>query len=117
MIVNPHLDYYVFRHFGDKNMLTRKENYLKAIFNQNPEWVPYNAEAVITVLPPVCERPALPGKDIFGCEWLLAEEAEGGTYPANRDFVIQDITEWKSQLKLLVKKPHTEVRTPLQNSF
>lgn len=79
--------------------MTKKENYLKAIFNQNPEWVPYDSEAVVTVLPPVCERPAFAGKDIFGCEWLLEEEAEGGTYPANRNFVITDISDWKSQLK------------------
>lgn len=80
--------------------MTRKENYLKALFNQNPQWVPYVDEAVITVMPPVCERPGLPGKDAFGCEWLLEEEAEGGTYPANYNFVITNLLEWRTQVKI-----------------
>jgi len=78
--------------------MTIKENYLKAIFHQNPEWVPSVDEAVRTVMPPVCERPSLPGKDIFGCEWLLEADAQGGTYPANRNFVITDLSNWREQI-------------------
>ncbi|MBR2950304.1 MAG: hypothetical protein IKC46_10620 [Lachnospiraceae bacterium] len=80
--------------------MTRKENYIRALYNRNPQWVPYVDEAVITVLPPVCERPGLAGKDAFGCEWLLEEEAEGGTYPANYNYVITDLQKWRTQLKL-----------------
>jgi len=57
-------------------------------------------EAVITVKPPVCERPDLPGKDAFGCEWLLEEAAEGGTFPANHNFVITDLQEWRKQIRI-----------------
>ena len=37
--------------------ITKKENYLRAIYNRNPEWVPENGEAVKVIRPPVCERP------------------------------------------------------------
>jgi len=80
--------------------MTRKENYLNAIFNRNPRWVPAVNEAVITVRPPICERPALPGKDVFGCLWLLEEGAQGGTFPASYDYVITDLTTWKEQVKI-----------------
>lgn len=80
--------------------MNKKENYLRSIFRNNPEWVPYVNEAVITVLPPICERPASAGKDVFGCEWHLNEKAEGGTYPSNNNFVITDLSAWKSQLKM-----------------
>ena len=38
------------------------------------------------------------GKDIFGCEWSINERAQGGTYPAERNFVITDITKWREQV-------------------
>jgi len=79
--------------------MTGKENYLKAIYRDNPEWVPYNGEAVKTIMPPVCERPKTPGEDAFGCLWAINEHAKGGTYPAERDFVITDITDWRNQVK------------------
>jgi len=80
--------------------MTIKENYIKAIFHNNPEWVPYQNEAVITVKPPICERPAEPGLDAFGCEWWLEKDAQGGTYPASRNYVITDIEHWKEQIVL-----------------
>ncbi len=80
--------------------MTAKENFLKAIYNQKPEWVPIDDEAVKTVFSPIIERPELPGKDIFGCEWALNEGAKGGTYPAERNFIITDITRWQEQLVL-----------------
>jgi uroporphyrinogen-III decarboxylase len=75
-----------------------KENYLRAIKRQNPQWVPRAGEAVITVRPPICERPKTAGKDVFGCEWAINENAKGGTYPAERNFVITDINKWREQV-------------------
>ena len=80
--------------------MTIKENYLNAIYRRNPEWVPFSDEALQIVFPPICERPAQAGKDIFGCEWLLEEDAEGGTYPANRNFVITDLSKWREQITI-----------------
>ena len=81
-------------------MITAKENYLRTIFHQNPEWVPFMNEAVITVLPPICERPAESGFDVFGTKWIFVPEAEGGTYPAQGNYVITDIENWKTQLRI-----------------
>ena len=75
-----------------------KENYLRAIKRQNPQWVPIVDEAVITVRPPICERPNSAGKDVFGCEWAINENAKGGTYPSERNFVITDISKWREQV-------------------
>ena len=80
--------------------MTIKENYLRAIRNQSPDWVPKNGEAVKTIMPPICERPNSAGKDVFGCEWALNVKAEGGTYPAERNFVLTDITNWRKQVIL-----------------
>jgi len=80
-------------------MLTKKENFLRAIRRQNPEWVPYGCENVTLVYPPVVERPAGKGKDDFGVLWDINELAEGGTYPVEGDFVITDIEDFKNQLK------------------
>jgi len=76
--------------------MTIKENYLAAIFHQSPEWVPRTGEAIITVGSPVCEHPSAPGKDIFGVEWNVGVEC----YPANKNFVITEISKWKEQLKI-----------------
>ena len=80
--------------------MTAKENLLRAIFNRSPEWVPYNGDALITLRPPVCERPRLPGKDAFGCDWALDEKAQGGTYPSGREIVVTDILRWREQMQL-----------------
>ena len=78
--------------------MTKKENLLRAIFNKNPEWVPNGCEALKVLKPPVCERPKTAGKDAFGVEWDLNEDAKGGTYPAERNFVITDISKWREQV-------------------
>ncbi len=78
--------------------MNRKENYLNAIFRRSPEWVPQSGEAVITVYPPVCERPETPGKDAFGCDWALEEGARGGTYPTGKNIVITDLDSWREQI-------------------
>ncbi len=78
--------------------MTKKNNLLKVINHNNPEWVPYGLESVEWVFPPVAERPALPGKDDFGVRWELEEGAEGGTYPAHNGHTISDISEWQNQI-------------------
>ena len=81
-----------------KSTMNIKENFIKAIFRQNPEWVPQCDEAVFTIKPPICERPDEAGKDVFGCEWDIKEQAQSGTYPAERNFVITDISKWREQV-------------------
>lgn len=79
--------------------MNKKENYLRAVFRQNPEWVPYSYEAVIKIHPPICERPKnIEGKDAFGVEWSYNPKAFGGTYPSERNFVISDLSKWREQV-------------------
>ena len=47
-------------------MLSAKENLLRAIHRDSPEWVPNGMEAVAWVGPPVIERCASAGCDAFG---------------------------------------------------
>ncbi len=79
--------------------MTIKENYLRAIYRNNPEWVPYGNEAIKSVFNPICERPAEAGTDVFGCHWAFEEEAEGGTYPLEENLVITDISNWREQVQ------------------
>jgi len=79
--------------------MNTKENMLRTIRHEYPQWLPESDEAIITVRPPVCERPNLAGKDAFGCEWLLDERAEGGTFPAHQNFVVTDISRWREQVR------------------
>ncbi|MDR2304642.1 MAG: hypothetical protein LBE10_08660 [Treponema sp.] len=78
--------------------MTKKENTLRALKRENPEWVPYGMEAVITLQPPIVERPDRAGKDAFGVVWSYEEKAEGGTYPRNGNYVITDIEKWQEQV-------------------
>ena len=61
--------------------LTPKQNLLRAIRHEDPEWVPKGLESVVSIFAPVVERPAAPGYDAFGVYWSLDETARGGTYP------------------------------------
>ncbi len=80
--------------------MTKKNNLLKVINHDNPEWVPFGLESVEWIFPPVIERPGLPGKDDFGVLWKLEEGAEGGTYPAHNGHTISDITKWPNQISV-----------------
>jgi len=80
--------------------MTQKENLLRAILRQSPEWVPQYGEAVCEVRPPVVERSRVEGKDAFGCEWLLNERAEGGTHPRHGNYILTDINRWREQVKI-----------------
>jgi len=77
-----------------------KENFLRAVKRNHPKWVPNGYENVITVYPPIVERPAKAGKDDFGVLWALKEDAEGGTYPAPNGNLMNTIDEWREKLIL-----------------
>ena len=80
--------------------MTKKENMLRAIQRQNPEWVPNGMESLAYAPNPVVERPDAAGKDAFGILWALEEGAEGGTYPAMGGHIIHDIGDWRDKLVL-----------------
>ena len=90
-----------------------KENLLRVIHHNAPQWVPNGMESVITIRSPVVERPAQAGRDAFGVEWALEPDAEGGTFPAPGGHPIIDLACWRSQLAMpdLDEIDWTNVRT------
>jgi uroporphyrinogen-III decarboxylase len=81
-------------------MLSKKENYLRALTRQSPEWVPLASEARIRIESTVADYPReFPdgklGKDDWGVVWFKGEE---GPHPAEQDFIITDIEKWRDQI-------------------
>jgi hypothetical protein len=79
-------------------MLTPKENMLRAIRRQNPQWVPNGMDHVHWVTPPVVERPAQAGRDAFAVAWDFEPTAEGGTFPAHGGQTITNLSRWRQQI-------------------
>jgi hypothetical protein len=80
--------------------LSDKENFLRVIRHDKPEWVPNGLESVMTIQSPAVERPAIESCDCFGVHWSLEEEAEGGTYPTLGMQPITDLRKWKDQITI-----------------
>jgi len=78
--------------------MTKKENFIRTVKRNNPKWVPYGSEGVITIPCPVIERPQKAGNDAFSVYWDYNPAAEGGTYPLDKNFIITDISRWKEQI-------------------
>ena len=80
--------------------MSPKENLLRVIKRKNPNWVPNGMESVITLGPPVVERPGQAGFDAFSVNWSLEKEAEGGTYPTHGGHTIKNISKWREQITI-----------------
>ena len=80
--------------------LTPKENLLRVIHHNNPEWVPYGMESEIMIGPPVVERPNEAGLDSWGVRWNLEEGAHGGTHPAHEGYIVTDLARWREQVTI-----------------
>jgi uroporphyrinogen decarboxylase len=81
--------------------LTAKENLLRAIRHDRPQWVPNGMmEAVAIIYPPVVERPVEASRDSFGVLWSLEEGAHGGTFPATDGQTVRDLRAWREQVKM-----------------
>lgn len=78
--------------------MTPKDNLLRVIRHDHPQWVPSGGQATAWVGPPIVERPGEPVKDDFGVQWALEEGAHGGTYPAHGGHTISDLSKWRQQI-------------------
>lgn len=81
-------------------MLTERENYLKVIRGEKPEWVPYYRDCAEWTIP--CFLMQFLGTeeklDIFGTPWTINEN---GPMPDSRHKpILEDIADWKSVLNL-----------------
>ena len=81
-------------------MLTPKENLLRAIRHDQPEWVPTAVEGLAWIGPPVVERCTAAGRDAFGVHWSYEARAEGGTFPTSGGHTITDLARWKEQITI-----------------
>jgi hypothetical protein len=75
-----------------------KENLLRVVRHDNPRWVPNGMESVVSIGPPVVERPGQAGKDAFDVEWSLKVDAQGGTFPTPGGHTITDLMCWREQI-------------------
>ena len=80
--------------------MTPKENLLRTIRRDQPEWVPDGMESVVRIHPPVVERPTAAGPDAFGVLWAFEAEAQGGTFPAHVEPVVSDLARWRAQVRI-----------------
>jgi hypothetical protein len=74
-----------------------KENLLRVIRHEAPQWVPNGLESVVMLSPPIVTRPATAGLDSWGVRW---EMDAGGTYPASSPYVCNDVRAWRAQVRV-----------------
>ncbi len=77
-----------------------RENLLRAIRRTGPAWVPNGMEGVVTIEPPVIERPYAAGTDPFGVKWDIEEKTGTGTYPAHGGWPLKDFETWRNDLRV-----------------
>jgi len=91
--------------------LTEKENYLRVLRGECPEWVP---TYTFGVMPGANEHPANVmvepliisefrvnggGKDVWGVEYVPTHETGNALLPKPNDFILEDITKWRDVIK------------------
>ena len=83
-------------------MLTPKENALRMIYNEDPEYIPITLETHRLVgleFSPALDQPLAPGdsRDGFGILWHVDAF---GAIPDNSSFLFEDIEDWEKYVKL-----------------
>jgi hypothetical protein len=78
--------------------MNARTNLLRAIRRDRPEWVPNRMESVITIKPPLDERPPAAGLDAFGVGWSYESNAEGGTFPTPGGQILSDLSRWRDEV-------------------
>ena len=79
--------------------MTGKENYLKTLRREKPEWVPYYRDACQWVMPGfVMQHMASEDmRDWFGVPWTMNES---GPMVLTGNYVMDDVTKWKQYIHL-----------------
>ena len=91
--------------------MTEKENYLKMLRGEQPDWVPiftfggppvdgnYPAEVMCEPILVGEHRLRGGGKDVWGVEYVATYEAGNAIIPKPNDFILDDITKWRDVIK------------------
>ena len=89
--------------------MTPKENYLKVLKGEIPEWLPIDT---YTFYPPwftpgiICIRPEIfnigrmGGTDFFGVKFITTESTGGQGMPDHSQILLKDIHDWPNVIKL-----------------
>jgi uroporphyrinogen-III decarboxylase len=79
--------------------MTEKENYLKVLKGETPEWLPVYLDACQWLFPSVLEPPMLTGKerDVYGIPYVIHEN---GPIPRPNDFILRDIADWRTAVNI-----------------
>ena len=80
--------------------MSPKENLLRVIHHDHPQWVPNGMESRVAFGAPVCERPERAGLDAWNVRWDYNEGAKGGTYPAHGGHTITNLRRWRDQITI-----------------
>ena len=85
---------------GGKTMLSPKENALRMIYHENPEYIPMTFETFAVIGMPLSgalDAPLQSGYDPFGIYWHV--DSLGGI-PDNSKFLFEDIADWEKYVKI-----------------
>jgi uroporphyrinogen-III decarboxylase len=79
--------------------MTEKENYLKILKGETPEWIPLYWDACQWMMPSVMESPMLTGKerDVYGVPYVIHAN---GAIPRPNDFIMKDIADWRTAVNI-----------------
>lgn len=92
-------------------MLTEKENYLRVLNGEVPEWIPVYTfgkmpgsdkdPANVRCEPPIINEHRIRGggKDFWGVEYISSKETAGAIMPKTWDYILDDITKWRDVIK------------------
>ena len=92
-------------------MLTEKENYLRLLNGECPEWIPMYSFGKMPGMewdPPSCmveptilceHRIRGGGLDHWGVEYIDSKETKGAIMPKTWDYLLTDITKWRDVIK------------------
>jgi len=93
-------------------MLTEKQNFMKVINGETPEWVPryYMGKDPHATYPQQCgsmspsfymkDRTPQGGFDIWGVEFITTEETGWQALPKPNQFILDDIRKWRDVIKV-----------------
>ena len=90
-------------------MISEKENYLKVLKGEIPEWLPIDTytfyppwftPAVICVRPQIFNQGRMGGKDMFGVTFIPTDSTGGQGMPDHSNPILKDIRDWPDVIKM-----------------
>jgi uroporphyrinogen-III decarboxylase len=79
--------------------MTEKENYLKVLKGETPDWIPLYWDACQWLIPSTLEHPQMTGKEqnVYGIPYVIHAN---GAIPRPNDFIMKDISEWRTAVNI-----------------